>query len=299
MGWKVIHQSISFGISENAALLRRFWLFYMMKFHLITDHSPEDVRIFANLRNYEADTHFIAESEKVVSRLLRSHIEIISMYLTEDQFHSIKELISSHRQESECNVFIGSREEMEKIVGFSLHQRILAAAKIPIEKDLEQLLADAKKPLLFVILDEVADAENMGAIFRTSFAMNTTAVIVDKKSVSPWMRRSVRVSMGAVFELPVVTVGSIPDCIELLRGKNIPVFATTLNESAGQIWNCDLSKDCAIVFGSEGHGIKKEIINACESEVTIPMRDNFHSLNVGTAHGIFLYEVIRQRSLAN
>ena len=157
------------------------------------------------------------------------------------------------------------------------------------------MITDSKRPLLFVILDEVADAENMGAIFRTSLAMNAAAVIIDKKSVSPWMRRAVRVSMGAVFELPVVTVESIPECIKILREKNITTLATTLNGSSEPIWNCDLTNDCAIVFGSEGHGIKNQIVEICDKEVTIPMRDNLHSLNVGTAHGIFLYEVLRQR----
>jgi len=101
--------------------------------------------------------------------------------------------------------------------------------------------------------------------------------------------------MGAVFELPVVTVESIPDCIKILQEKNITTLATTLNDFAEPIWNCDLTNDCAIVFGSEGHGIKKTIVEVCDKEVTIPMRDNLHSLNIGTAHGIFLYEVMRQR----
>src|SRR6185369_13776542 len=104
------------------------------------------VRLFANLRNAKSTDHFIAESEKIVLRLLRSNLEIISLYLTEDQFRTIEELLPSHDQKSECAVFIGSREEMEKIVGFSLHQRILAAARIPKEKSMDRLLAEAKKP---------------------------------------------------------------------------------------------------------------------------------------------------------
>ena len=266
-----------------------------MKFHIATNPSPGDVRIFANLRNHKADTHFIAESEKIVSRLLRSNIEIISLYLTEDQFQSITELLALHSQEHECEVFIGSKEAMESIVGFSLHQNILAAAKIPKEASLDELLTQSEKPLLFVILDEVADAENMGAIIRTSLAMNATAIIIDKKSVSPWMRRSVRVSMGAIFELPVVTVESIPHTLGMLKERGVVTLATAFSEQAEAIWNCDFAKDSAIVFGSEGHGIKTEILEICNSEVTIPMRDNFHSLNVSTAHGIFLYEVLKQR----
>jgi predicted rRNA methylase len=268
-----------------------------MKSVVIYNPSPQELEVYSNLRSRKETDHFIAESEKIITRLLRSNLEIESLYLTEEHFNSKKDLIEAHLQQSECKIFIASKEEMAEIVGFKLHQGILAAAKIPKERTLDELIADSKKPLLFIILDEVADAENMGAIFRTSFAMDATAVIIDKKSVSPWMRRSVRVSMGAIFELPVITVESIPDCIKILRAKNITSLATTLNDSVLPIWNADLTKDCAIVFGSEGHGIKKEIIEMCDREVTIPMRDNLHSLNVGTAHGIFLYEVLRQRGI--
>ncbi len=263
-----------------------------MKFQINTNPSTDDVRIFANLRASDGADHFIAESEKVVVRLLESGLEIISIYLTEEQFNSNKELIASHEQQSECNIFIGTREEMEKIVGFSLHQRILAAAKIPKERSLDDLLTNSKKPLLFVILDEVCDAENIGAIIRSSFAMNATAIILDKKSTSPWMRRAVRVSMGAVFKLPIVTVDSIPLCIEKLKSSGVKTFAATLGKNAKPIWNCDFTNNSTIVFGSEGQGIKQEIISVCDFEVIIPM--SHHSLNVGIAQGIFLYEVLRQ-----
>jgi len=270
-----------------------------MKFHIRRDPSPEDVRIYANLRNYKADTHFIAESEKIVARLLRSDLEIISLYLTEEHFIAKKDLIEVHKQQSECTIFLASQEEMDGIVGFCLHQSILAAAKIPKERMVDELIVSSTKPLLFVMLDEVADAENIGSIIRTSHAMNASAIIIDGKSTSPWMRRAVRVSMGAVFGLPVVTVGSLLQTIKKLKENGIATYATTLNEQAEPIWHCDLTKHSAIVFGSEGHGIKAEIISECDGEVTIPMRDNLHSLNVSTAHGIFLYEVMKQRSLTN
>lgn len=266
-----------------------------MKFIVTFHPSQDEVSLYSDLRSSKGGDHFIAESDKIVTRLLRSNMEIHSLYLTEEYFNGKKDLIGSHLQQSESAVYIASKEEMAEIVGFSLHQGILAAAKIPKEHTVNELITDSKKPLLFIILDEVADAENMGSIFRTSLAMNATAVIIDGKSVSPWMRRAVRVSMGAVFELPVVTVESIPDCIKLLRKNTITSLATTLSDSAEPVWNAVLSNDCAIIFGSEGHGIKKEIVEMCDGEITVPMRDNFHSLNVGTALGIFLYEVRRQR----
>ena len=266
-----------------------------MKLIVNRNSSSQELEVYNNLRNRNESDVFIAESDKIVTRLLRSNLQIDSLYVTEEHFHTKKDFIEAHNQQNECKIFIASKESMSEIVGFKLHQGILAAAKIPKERTLDALITESKKPLLFIILDEVADAENMGAMFRTSLAMNATAIIIDKKSVSPWMRRAVRVSMGAVFELPVITTESIADSIKTLKEKNISTLATTLNNSALPIWNCDVTKDCAIIFGSEGHGIKKEIVDICNTEVTIPMRDNLHSLNVGIAHGIFLYEVLRQR----
>jgi predicted rRNA methylase len=266
---------------------------------IILNPSDTDVEIFKNLRHHTNSSYFIAEGNKIIKRLLRSDLELLSIYTTEDRLEVIKPLIELHHQDADLKIFQARKEDIESIVGYSLHQGLLAAARIPKEKTLNQIFLESKRPLLFIILDQITDAENMGAIFRTSLAMNATAVIIDKKSTSPWMRRSVRVSMGALFQLPVITVDSIPECIKTLQNKNINTYATTLNDSANAIWNCDLTNDSAIVFGSEGHGIKAEIIVACENEITIPMGDSIHSLNVGTAHGIFLYEVLRQRKIKN
>ena len=268
-----------------------------MKLHFPAAVQPKELEIFSDLRSHKSDTHFIAEGEKAVKRLLASGLDIIALYLTEDRFTSIKILIEQHHQEAELNVYLAEKEAMEKIVGFSLHQGIMAAGRIPKEKTLDEVMGSTSRPYLFVILDQIGDAENMGAIFRTSQAMNVSAMILDKKSTSPWMRRSVRVSMGAVFDMPVVTVESIRETLVRLKEKGIVTFATTLNDHAVPIWNCDSTGDTAIIFGSEGHGIKEEIIEVCDKEVAVPMRDIMHSLNVSMAHGIVLYEVMRQRKL--
>ncbi|MEP7235632.1 MAG: RNA methyltransferase [Ignavibacteriota bacterium] len=269
-----------------------------MKLNVERNPTAGDVAIFSNIRNHKGQTHFIAESEKIVTRLLHSKLEILSFYLTESQFEVHETEISAHDQQSDCTIFIGSNDEMEAIIGFSMHQGILAAAKIPKERSLGELISDSGRPLLIVILDEIADAENMGAMIRTSQAIGTTVVVIDKKSVSPWMRRAVRVSMGGVFDLPILTVDSLLETLSYLKAKGIPVYAATLNSNAHPIWSADLRADCAIVLGSEGHGIKPEIIEVASKEIRIPMRDDIHSLNVGIAHGIIMFEASRQRNIS-
>src|SRR5229473_1859440 len=105
-----------------------------MKSVVIYNPPSQEVEVYSNLRDRKERDHFIAESEKIVTRLLRSNLEIGSLYLTEEHFYSKKDLIEAHVQESECKIFIASKGEMAEIVGFKLHQGILASGKIPQEK---------------------------------------------------------------------------------------------------------------------------------------------------------------------
>lgn len=266
-----------------------------MTFRINTTPSQEKTSPFANLKLPREEGTFIAESEKVVVQLLESEIEISSLYLTQEHFDQQGERIEAHRQESEAEILIAPKSEMESIVGYSLHQGILASAKIPKERTLEELIASSKKPQLYVLLDEIADAENMGALYRTALALGVTAIIIDDRSTSPWLRRSLRVSIGAAFHLPTVTASSLTEAVAFLKSQNIPVYAATLGKSAQPVWQCDLASDVAIIFGSEGHGIRKEVIKASSAEVIIPMANEVDSLNVGVAQGMVLYEIMRQR----
>lgn len=267
-----------------------------MKFHINDNPSAEKTSEFANLKLPREEGMFIAESEKVVIQLLESAMEITSLYLTQEHFNEHQPRIEAHVQESDAEILIAPKSEMESIVGYSLHQGILASAKIPTERTLEELIATSTKPQLFVILDEIADAENMGTLYRTALALGVTAIIIDGKSNSPWLRRSLRVGIGAAFHLPTVTVPSLVDAISSLESQNIQVYAATLGENAQPLWQCNFRGDVAIIFGSEGHGIRKEVIEASSRTVIIPMSDNVDSLNVGVAQGMVLYEVMRQRN---
>lgn len=264
---------------------------------LIISRTPtaDQVSRYAHLRLSPQRDHFIAEGIKVVASLLASGLEIESMYLTPEHFEAMHPLIEAHRQAADIHIYLSNKQDMEAIVGYALHQGIMASARIPLEPKLESLIKHAEHPQLFIILDEIADAENMGALYRTALAMNVAAVIIEKKCISPWMRRAVRVSMGAVFSLPTITVTSLPEAIRSLTRSGVVVYAATLGPEATPLWDADLRGDTALVFGSEGFGIKRHIIEASSSEVTLPMPKDVDSLNVAMSQAIFLYEVRRQR----
>ncbi len=257
------------------------------------NYPSESVSLFADLKLPREEGIFIAEGEKIVSRLLQSKQEIISLYLTAEHFHQKRQLIDAHQQDRPAAIFIASNKAMEKIVGFTLHQGILAAGKVPIEPALKEVV-DRTKRQLFVLLDTIADAENMGTLYRTAQAMGATAVIINNRCISPWIRRAVRVSMGAVFKLPTITADLVSS-IAFLQDHGVAVFASEIADTTPAIWQADFSGSTAIVFGSEGHGITPEVSSACSGKVMIPMIDGVGSLNVGVAQGIMLYEVMRPR----
>lgn len=268
-----------------------------MQYSIAHDPSPHEVEQFANLKLPRIEGNFIGEGVKVVEQLLQSAVAIDSLYLTEDHFAEQKQLIEAHEQDREAKIFIASKKSMEKIVGFTLHQGILAAGQIPNEPLLDDIIATAPKPQLFIILDTIADAENIGTLYRTALAMGVSAMIIDDQSVNPWIRRAVRVSMGAVFKLPTITTNLV-EAIGKLKAQNITVISTSLEAGASPLWeSSDLSSSIALVFGSEGFGIRKALLHDCSSHITIPMSAGVDSLNVAVAQGVVLYEVLRQRSL--
>ncbi|HYM19648.1 MAG TPA: RNA methyltransferase [Candidatus Kapabacteria bacterium] len=268
-----------------------------MRVSIQKNYSREAISHFTGLRLPQSGDHFIIETDKVVTSLLESQLEVISLFLTEEYFNKKRALIEAHSQDAEAAVFLAPKNEMEQIVGFALHQGIMAAAKIPRECSLDEIIHKSTKPVLLVILDEIADAENMGAIYRTALAMGASAILIDNRSISPWIRRAVRVSMGAVFDLPTITVDSLLNAIEQIKNSNISVYATTISANAQSLWSVDLTKDVALIFGSEGYGIKDNVISSADAEITFPMPVGIDSLNVAITEGVFLYEVARQRKI--
>lgn len=265
-----------------------------MQFVVYETYPKESVSSFTDLKLPREEGIFIAEGEKIVGRLLQSKQEIISLYMTAEHFQEKRDLIEAHQQGMPAPIFIASKKAMEKIVGFTLHQGILAAANIPPERPLRQLILPADRQQLFILLDAITDAENTGTLYRTAQAMGATAIVLNEQSISPWIRRAVRVSMGAVFSVPTVTT-DLKDAIQLLQASSVQVYAATISNTARSLAETDLRKSVAIVFGSEGPGISDAVLEICQQQVMIPMKDGVSSLNVAIAQGIVLYEVMRQR----
>jgi tRNA G18 (ribose-2'-O)-methylase SpoU len=243
-------------------------------------------------RHHFEEGIFVAEGEKVVRRLLDSNLEVLSVLCTQVWY----ERLSGSLGAREIRIHLAAKELVESIVGYNLHQGIMAVGRIPASGPLIDYLSGEEGRFL-VALDGLANAENVGVIVRNCAAFGVDGIIVGETSSSPYLRRAVRNSMGAVFTLPVFHVDSLAGVIrDQLRPNGIHVIAA---HPAGrqQLENLNPSSGACVVFGNEGDGIRDTILSVCDELVGIPMKRGTDSLNVASASAIFLYEVARLRSL--
>jgi tRNA G18 (ribose-2'-O)-methylase SpoU len=241
---------------------------------------------------------FIAEGEKVVQRLLESTMDVVSLLLTPEWlelYRSALEVRSGNAQ-----IFVAPKSVVESIVGFHLHQGIMAVARIPKPLPLAEALQRSHRPQLLVALDGLTNAENLGVLVRNCAAFDVDVLLVGETSSSPFLRRAVRNSMGTVFRLPVVQLSDLIGAINEMRSAHgIRVIAAHPHAHQKVLQQASFGGDCCVVFGSEGEGVSADVLAACDESVAIPMKDGVDSLNVASASAVFLYEIQRQRGVSN
>ena len=236
---------------------------------------------------------FVAEGEKVVRRLLESELELVSLLMPEKWLRVYEPLLAKRREK--IVAYTAEKELLQGMVGYSMYQGVLAAARVPKMLTVEEALAGAQRPCFFLAVDEIALAENMGGLVRNCAAFGVQALLLDGLSCSPYLRRAVRASMGTVFKLPVIETASLAESLEFLRGRGVSCVAAHPRGDGRMLSQADFTGDCCIVLGSEGKGISRKVLEACDEAVMIPMQNEVDSLNVGTAGAVFLYEASRQR----
>lgn len=236
---------------------------------------------------------FVAEGEKVVRRLLESDFTVVSLLVPEKWLLEYEVLLQ--RRTEDVPVFIAERKLLETLVGFSMFQGVLAVGKIPATRSLQEILAQSKNPYLFAAVDGLSNAENLGALVRNCVAFNVQALIVSETSSSPFLRRAVRNSMGTIFQLPVIETSSLLETLRELRANGVRCIAAHPHVDGCNLSKADFSRDCCVLFGSEGYGISAAALELCDERVAIPMPPTVDSLNVGAAAAVFLYEANRQR----
>lgn len=163
-----------------------------------------------------------------------------------------------------------------------------------LENLVENVLETGKRPL-FLILDQLSDARNFGAIIRTAECTGVDGIIISKTGAAPVNGDTVKTSAGAVFNVPICKVDHIKDAVFYLQGSGIKTVAAT-EKTEDTLYAVDFTEPVAIIMGSEDRGINPSVLKIVDEKAKLPLFGTIGSLNVSVACGAFLYEVVRQRS---
>ncbi|WP_324720685.1 23S rRNA (guanosine(2251)-2'-O)-methyltransferase RlmB [Salinimicrobium sp. HB62] len=177
------------------------------------------------------------------------------------------------------------------------HQGIVAKISpvefADLETVVENALQDSTSPL-FLLLDQVDDVRNFGAIIRSAECTGVNGIIIPKKGAAPVTADTVKTSAGAIFKIPLIKVDHIKDAIYYMQASGIKVVAAT-EKTDDLLYAVDLAQPTALVMGNEGKGISDSVLKLVDAKAKLPMQGTIGSLNVSVACGAFLYEVVRQR----
>ena len=158
----------------------------------------------------------------------------------------------------------------------------------------EAVMATEKLPL-FLLLDQVTDVRNFGAIIRTAECTGVHAIIVPTSGSAPLNENAIKTSAGAAFNIPIAKVDHLKDAIFYLRSSGVVVTGAT-EKAEHEIYSLDFNQPTAIIMGSEEKGISPSTLNILDHRAKLPLMGKIGSLNVSVACGVFLYEVVRQRN---
>jgi 23S rRNA (guanosine2251-2'-O)-methyltransferase len=152
-----------------------------------------------------------------------------------------------------------------------------------------------KETSLFLLLDQLSDVRNFGAIIRTAECTGVDGIIIQKKGAAPVTADTIKTSAGAAFKVPIAKVDHIKDAVFYLQASDIKIIAAT-EKTETSIYDVSFKESCALIMGSEDVGISPSILKIVDEKARLPMLGEIGSLNVSVACGVFLYEVVRQRN---
>jgi len=261
----------------------------------VTD--PDDPRLsdYRDLRDVQLRTHleaehglFLAEGEKVVRRAVEAGFAPRSFLMAPRWLDGLADVLD--RSGAPC--YVVTEALAEQVTGFHVHRGALASLERRPLPELDEVLQGARQVL---VLEDVVDHTNVGAIFRCGAAFGFDAVLLAPRCADPLYRRSVKVGMGAVFSMPWTRLPDWYDALLDLSARGFTTVALTLADDASPVEGAVAGVDrVALVLGSEGHGLSQRWESTADRRAVIEMREGIDSLNVAAATAVACYVTARR-----
>ena len=224
---------------------------------------------------------YIAESALVLQRALAAGHRARSVLALGNTVDEARALVGG-----DVPIFSGPSELLEELTGYLLHRGLIAAMHRPELPTVASLLEGARR---VIILENVADPTNVGAIFRSVAAIGADAVFVTPRCSDPFYRRAIRVSMGAVLQVPWTRLGDWPGTRTLLAASGFQIAALALSADAVSLRDFVAPAKLALVLGAEGEGLTAQALASADTIVQIPMAHGIDSLNVAATAAVAMW----------
>ena len=228
---------------------------------------------------------YMAEGAKVIARAIAGGHRPRSILVTERWLDSVEPLV-----DESMPIYVAPASVLESVTGYDVHRGALAAMHRPALASVADIVRDAR---LVVVLEGIVDHTNVGAIFRSVAGLGADAILVSPTCADPLYRRSVKVSMGTVFQVPWTRIEPWPAALGDLREAGFTVAALALADDAVSL--ADFAREgherVALVMGTEGDGLSRAALSAADRVVTIPMAGGVDSLNVAAASAVAVWEL--------
>jgi tRNA G18 (ribose-2'-O)-methylase SpoU len=259
--------------------------------------DPDDPRLadYRDLRDVELRKHleaehglFLAEGEKVVRRAVEGGFTPRSFLMAERWLDGLADVLDS----ADAPCFVVSEALAEAVTGFHVHRGALASLERRPLPGVSTVLEGARSIL---VLEDIVDHTNVGAIFRSGAALGFDALLLSPRCADPLYRRAIKVAMGAVFTMPWTRLDDWYGALPALSARGFTTVALTLADDAAPIEDAVAGLDqVALVLGSEGPGLSPRWEQAADRRAVIPMREGIDSLNVAAATAVACYVTARR-----
>ncbi len=261
----------------------------------VTDAADPRLGDYRDLRDVELRKHleaehglFLAEGEKVVRRAVEGGFPARSFLMAPRWLDGLADVLAA----SDAPCYVVSEALAEQVTGFHVHRGALASLRRRPLPEVGEVLAGART---VVVLEDIVDHTNVGAVFRSAAALGVDAVLLAPRCADPLYRRAVKVAMGAVFTLPYARLADWYDALPGLSRAGFTTVALTLAEDARPLEEQVAGLDkVALVLGAEGHGLSPRWERSADRRAVIPMRAGIDSLNVAAASAVACYVTARR-----